>query len=405
MDEGSGAAADRGGPEAALTGALVVTAFRPREMASALGLGLMGLLVGGLFPLLLGGLAAEGRLSAVELGAAATSETLVLGLVTAACAAWLPPSRLRWIGAAAMLALALANGASMGRSHLALVGVRTLAGVPEGVLLWLAIGLITRTRLPERWTGVLTLGQPASQAAVAAALDALVLPRLGIDGGFVTLAALCVVGAAGAAALPRAYAPLANLEGPPTPLPTLGRLSLAAMAAYLGAVTLVAVFLGPMAAARGLSEASLSTAVTTALAAQTLGAVLATVLSGRLAPIRSLLVAAPVALGAIAALSLARSGLMFAAADAAFGFAAFYGMPTLVALAIQADPTRRSAMQSGAAQLLGSAAAPLLGAGAAAAGLGAVMGLAAAMLAASVGAFVIVARADRGRGARGDGAR
>ena len=392
-------------PPAARPTEPVVTDFSAGQIAAAIGLGLLGLLVGGLFPLLLGELAQAGRLSAAELGGAATGETLVLGLTTAACAAWLEPSRLRRIGALAALALGLADAASADRSHLALLVVRTAAGVPEGVLLWLSIGLITRTRLPERWTGFLTLGQPASQAAVAAALGALVLGRLGVDGAFWALAAVAVVCAAGSAALPRAYAPLATREGPPAPLPALGRLALVGMAAYLGAVSLVAVFLGPLAAARGLSEATLSTTVTAALAAQTLGAVLATALSGRVRPIRSLLAAAPVVLAAIAALSLSRTGLAFAAADAAFGFAAFYGMPTLVALAIQADPTRRSAMQSGAAQLLGSAAAPLLGAGAAAAGLGAVMGLAAAMVAASVGAFVIVARADRGRGDRGDRAR
>ncbi len=383
----------------------LVTDFTGVETAGALGFGLIGLLVGGLFPLLLGALAGAGRLTEAELGIAATLETLVLGLTTAACAARLPPRHLRTIGAIASLALALANAASAGRSHWALLAVRALAGIPEGVLLWLAIGLIARTRLPERWTAMFTLGQPATQATAAGALAALVLPRFGVDGAFLALAALGVASILGVATLPRTYVPLAEEEGGSRPLPWRGRLALVGMAAYLGAVTLVAVFLGPLAARRGLSSSVLSAAVTGQLIAETLGGVLALAAAGRMRPLTSLLIAAPVVLGAIAALSLATTGPAFAAADAAFGLGAFFGMPSLVALAIEADPTRRSAMQSGAAQLLGSAAAPLAGAGAVAAGLGVVMGLAAALFAGSVGAFLGVARADRGRGGGGDRAR
>ncbi|HWU81190.1 MAG TPA: hypothetical protein VN158_14130, partial [Caulobacter sp.] len=92
---------------------------------------------------------------------------------------------------------------------------------------------------------------------------------------------------------------------------------------------------------------------------QVLGGAAATVVGDRAPPSGILL-----GIGAINALILAVlwSGPgrgLFIACVAAFGFLWLFALPFQTLLLIRIDPTRRAAMQLGAAQLLGSSAGPL----------------------------------------------
>ena len=51
---------------------------------------------------------------------------------------------------------------------------------------------------------------------------------------------------------------------------------------------------------------------------------------------------------------------LFVAANAVGGFTGLFLSPFLVPMTIEADPSRRAAVQSGAAQLIGGAMGPLL---------------------------------------------
>ena len=162
--------------------------FRPTEAAAAIALGLLALLISGLMGLLFSALAEEHRLSASGIGLAAMLEALSTALVTAAAGIALKPVRLRAIAAAAAVALTLVDLATTQASGPGVLLVRGLAGVPEGVLLWISIGFISRTATPERWAAVLFTGMGLTQLAVATGLTALVLPHFGANGGFVAVA-------------------------------------------------------------------------------------------------------------------------------------------------------------------------------------------------------------------------
>ena len=92
-------------PEDHLVHEAVGPDFHPLETAGAMAIGVNGLLVLGVLPILLGDMAVEGRLSAAGIGQAATLELLAMGVVTALAGMLLKPKRLKLLGV--ILALAL----------------------------------------------------------------------------------------------------------------------------------------------------------------------------------------------------------------------------------------------------------------------------------------------------------
>src|ERR1700744_1112788 len=122
--------------------------------AAAIYLGSLSMLMVGVMPALLGALADAGRLSDAGIGLCATFESLMIGVSAGLCGAFLKPSRLRWLAGLSALALALLDLATMPASGTGVIIVRTLAGIPEGVLLWLTVGMIARSQTPERVAGL-----------------------------------------------------------------------------------------------------------------------------------------------------------------------------------------------------------------------------------------------------------
>src|SRR6201996_4994438 len=100
--------------------------------AAAIYLGSLSLLMVGVMPAILGALADAGRLSDAGIGQCATAESLMIGVSAGLCGAFLKPGRLRWIAGVSALVLGLLDVASMPASGIAIIIVRTLAGIPEG---------------------------------------------------------------------------------------------------------------------------------------------------------------------------------------------------------------------------------------------------------------------------------
>jgi hypothetical protein len=185
-----------------------------RPTASQLGVilsvGVCGVMIAGLQPLLLGTLAQEGRITAAQLGHAATAELLLMGAASAYAGARWRAERLRAIGTIGALALAILNVATIWTSGEAVTLIRALAGVPSGILIWITIAMIARSPTPERWAGIYLTIQTLAQFVLAAALAAWVISRSGANGGFVALAVLCVISAVASLALPKRFANLAR---------------------------------------------------------------------------------------------------------------------------------------------------------------------------------------------------
>jgi hypothetical protein len=330
------------------------------EAAATIAVGCNSLLVLGVMPVLLGDLADHGRLTAAGVGQTATLELLAMGLATAAVGLIKRPGRLKLTAFAASAALAVLDLASILASGPALMAVRGLAGAVEGVLLWITVAMIARTVTPERWAGVFFTAQVAAQLAIAVAFAAAVMPRFGSDGGFITLAAVGVAGTLPAFFVPSGFAPLPLAAGEGGTPPLRGWIALAATLVYVSASGAVSVYLQPIAHQAGLSADVARTANWTSLAAQVVGAGTATALAGRVRYFAVFIITSTAYLAVWWVFARPIPAWIFVGANAASGLVGLFLAPFLVPMTIDADPTRRAAMQSGAAQLLGGAVGPLL---------------------------------------------
>ena len=336
--------------------------FTARQTAAVMIVGVIGVLIPGLQPQLLGALLAEARLSTSALGLLATVELLAMG-IAAGTAGWLlPVGRLRAIAASALVATAAFDLATPLTSGTALFAARIAAGLGEGVLIWLAIGLIVRAARPERWSGIYLALQTLAQLALAAAMGLSIVPLFGSAGGFTLLALVTALGLAALPWFPRAYTALDHGHMAGSALPPRGIVALIGVTLYLAFIVSVWVYVEPLALQRGIDTATVHLIAPLSLAMQVAGAAAAAALAGRL-PARSVVAAVASAnLALLAVMAASPSAAAFVAATAIFGFLWLFAMPFQVPILIAADPSRRAATLIGGAQLVGSSLGPFVAA-------------------------------------------
>jgi hypothetical protein len=332
------------------------------EAGSAIALGVISLLIAGVLPVLLAALVDERRLNAQGIGLAAMLEALTMGAATGLASAVLKPVRLRAIGVAAALALVACDLASLAVHGAGVFLVRGLAGVPEGLLLWICVGMIARTVTPERWAGVLLTALTLAQFVVATLCAVVIVPRFHANGGFAFVAALSLLAVPIALMVPDRYADLPDTGGRSFPLPARGWIALAAMLLIGAASGAVGIYIVPLAHQAGLSTEIGGVANSASLAAQVAGGALAVAVAGRVRYFPVFLGGAIAFLVAWTVYGFAEPAWLFVAASALFGFVLLFIGPFFVPMAIEADPSRRTAVQVGAAQLFGGALGPLLAA-------------------------------------------
>jgi hypothetical protein len=337
--------------------------FTPAEAAAAIGLGVLALLIAGLFGLLLAALAEEHRISASGIGFVTMLEALSTGLVTSLAGIFFKPRRLKAIGVAATIAVIVLDLATTRASGASILVVRGLAGAAEGVLLWISIGFISRTATPERWAAVLFTGMGITQLIAATAVSALVLPRFGADGGYVAVAAVMVLAIPVALFLPSRLGEVAGAEGATSGAPPFrGWVALFGTLCMAASLTAVAIYVVPLAEQAGLGVATGRTAISVSLGFNMLGGLLATWLAGRLRYITVFYATAAIFLATWAVYAFHSPAWLFVGVTALAGLAAYVAGPFLVPMTVEADPSRRAAMQSGAVQLMAGALGPLLAA-------------------------------------------
>ncbi|MFI4975160.1 MAG: hypothetical protein ACHP84_11530 [Caulobacterales bacterium] len=225
-----------------------------REAAAAIAVGVNSLLVLGVLPVLLGALAQEHRLTEAGIGQAAMIELLAMGLATALTGIAVKPRRLKLIGALASLLLAGCDLATSNSGQLGVFMLRGAAGALEGVLLWITVGMISRTATPERWAGVFFTAQTAAQLILAVAFAAWIMRVYGAAGGFTSLAICSLAGVVPAFFTPSRYADLNPGETTAGAPSTRGWIALAGTLVYVSASAAVGVYLQPLALQAGLDR-------------------------------------------------------------------------------------------------------------------------------------------------------
>jgi len=333
------------------------------EIASALTMGTIALLVIGLQPILLGAMVEMHSASLEGVGIIAMAEIVALGLGVVLGDALLPLPRLRIIAIMAALFVSAIDVATIfANGDVKLAVVRSVAGLGEGVLVWVTTCVIVRSQAPDRIAGIFLVMQTLAQAAVAAMLAGIIVPRAGWHGGFIALAAISLLPCIIAVWLPAGVPPLAaqsfdKFRWSMTAAlpPTIALLQMAA----IGALWAYLELLGKRAGFDVRTAQAMTSAV---LVMQVLGGTSASLLVRRVGILAALIVTGLV-LGAIPfAMHVLSPGATtrFAVLCAAFGFAWLFLMPFHVSLAFLADPTGRVAMLIPAMQLLGSAIGPLV---------------------------------------------
>jgi len=333
------------------------------NIASALTIGTIALLVIGVQPILLGTMVEARNATLSGVGVIAMCEIVALGLGIVVCDALMSLARLRFVGIAAALfvaALDVATTCVTGNTHLAVV--RSAAGLGEGALMWVTTCIIVRSRVPDRIAGIFLVTQALAQAALAAIFAGLVIPRASWHGGFVVLAAVSLLPCIAVAWLPARLAPLAPQTLDKFRWSVTAALPLAVALLQLAAIGAIWAYLEPLGKRAGFGPQAAQTLTAGVQLMQVLGGTTASVavrLSGK---VRTLIVGAL----ALATIPFGMHGLppgatlRFALLCATFGFVWMFLMPFHVSLAFLADPTGRVAMLIPAMQLLGSALGPLV---------------------------------------------
>jgi len=335
--------------------------FTPLQAAAAISIAVIALLLLGVQALLLGAFADQHRLGTVEIGISAMLEALMLGGGTALSAALVQPRRLHLIAIAAALALSGADFATSLASGIAVPAIRAVAGIPEGVMLWVGIALIARAPTPERWAGVFITAITLAQFGVASLMAAWIVPAYGGAGGFVFMALACLIAVPIALLLPNRYAPLPHGDRS-FPLPRRGWVALVAILLLVASASAVSIYLVPIAHRAGLALGVAATANASSLGAQVAGGLVAVALAGRAQYFPVLVLGAIVTIAVYGIYAFHDPAWLFIGATTLLGFVGVLANAFFVRMTIDADPSRRTALQQGAAQFFGGALGPLLAA-------------------------------------------
>ena len=336
-------------------------ALTPGNVASALWLGSLGLLILGIQPVVLEPLVRFGRLDEASLGSAATVEILAIAIGSVLGARLLRLCSARAVALAALLAFAAANLAMHWLSGLGpLLVARALSGLAGGVLVGMAVVTIARAHRPERLAAAFLVLQTVLQLCLAALIPGLAQRLLPVDIGFVTLSLFGAASLPALLLLPRRLAPPRACTSAPAPVAAAAWVVLVGCGAYLFAIVAVWAYFGVWEHQIGMTEQAIGTTVSLSLGAQVLGAATAGWLGPRLPSLPTLLLVGALQSGVVLGLLHWSTPAAQFALALAFGFLWLFALPLQTRLLIEVDPTRRAVLHLAAAQLTGSAAGPTL---------------------------------------------
>lgn len=323
--------------------------FQTRQLAAIIVIAVIVGCIPALQPLLLGGLLAEGRLSAPQLGQAASLESLGMAIAVTAAGAFFPVHRLRPIVASAAIGAVIANGLTYGGAGSTILVARFVSGACSGVLLWLLLGMLARagnaTRLFAIYVTLSATGSFVLATALAASGASSAL-------GYGMIAALDAVILLLTLAVPRSYSTLANAKGIVAPT-GMGLAGLLVAALNLGGVMAIWVYLVPLAGDLGYHPGTAKAAVSTAIGAQVVAGLLATLLGARVPAWAAISAGAGASVIAPVLFVLGTHDVLLYVVSAVISFCWMFTPPFHLPLVLGLDPSRRSAIFIGSAQLGG----------------------------------------------------
>jgi DHA1 family inner membrane transport protein len=329
-------------------------------LIASIALGCVALLMCGIQPLALGALQAAGRLSIPQMGSAATFELLALGCVSAWLAGRVRPRSLRlwtFVGCALLIA---ANAIGLASSGAAFILTRTMAGFGGGIVVWVAAVVITRQADAPRINAIFLASQSITQGVSAALIPVFLTPLWAANASIAVLGGMAVLVLPLIYFLPRELSFQRDTSGTATTFHHSSLFGLAASFLVMAGIVGVWVFVEPIAATAGISEAVVANAIAASLGAQVVGALVIASIIRRVPPFAGVAGVALVYLLVTAALAWGHSGTTFVLTTLVFGALWTITMSLLLPLMLKLDPTRRAALLLPGTILLGSSAGPFV---------------------------------------------
>jgi predicted MFS family arabinose efflux permease len=316
--------------------------------------GAMALLISGLLPVLLGYLEAEHRISPSGIGLAASVEGLAIALSASLGGLFLEARHLRRTALLSSVTLIAANlSIYFLTQQPAILASRAIAGVAEGVMFWISVGMVARTTTTELWGALINLGGTAGALVLTLAATTLIVPAYGVNGVFAATAVIGALCVGFVWVMPDNYPPLPHSTDAGRLPPARGCVALLGSTLFSAATLGLFIYLLPLAHQIGLDASAGDRAVNALLIGQLAGGAVATASAGRIGFRAALGIASLAFVATWATFTLHPVAWLFVAAAAANGFVTFFAMPFLYPLAVEADDSLRAAVQSGPAQLLG----------------------------------------------------
>jgi hypothetical protein len=343
--------------------------------------------ISGLQPLLLDLLLKAGKLDVAAMGLAATAEAAGMALAVTLAALCLPLQNLRKWALLALCAMALANTGTMFGSGGAIIALRFLNGLGAGVLLWVLVGMLSRSPDPARLFAIYVTVQSVLGLCLSQAISGLVAPDFGHVGAYGLLLGLNALMLLAVPAMVDGFdAAAQGSRG----LPGLRAvIVLLAMTAFLAGIMGLWVYLLPLLGAGGFAPDTAASAVSVGLAAQIAGGLLAALVGAHIGARTAWIAGIALAIGAIALMNGGGSAFLMLAGAGLFGFVWIFVPPFHMPAVLAVDPSGRGAMLVGTAQLSGTVIGPLVAAPVVTAqGVSAVWTLSAAWLALSLALLV-----------------
>ena len=240
-----------------------------------------------------------------------------------------------------------------------MVLLRAVNGAASGVLLWILVGFTARAMAPGRVFAIYVTAQASVAFAMSILLSQWIVPALGAAGGYALLTLADAALLMALVFMPGFYPPPAAGDARGAP-PLAGVVALLGCGLFLAAIMAFWVYVIPMGRQLGHAPASLGLAVNAAIGVQILAGLAATVLAPHLKPLLACLAGAAAASLAIAAFLTLPGDVVLYGALGVFSFTWMFVPPFQMPLLIEVDPSLRSALLIGSAQLFGVAAGPML---------------------------------------------
>lgn len=333
--------------------------FPRMQVAAAVTIAAISVTAPGLQPMLLGALLAAGKIGAHTLGLAATVEALGVVVSTAVIGAILRPRRLRLVTVLALLAVMVANVLTITLPASAIIPLRGLAGLGNGLLVGAFLSLAARSRNPTPLYATLFMLNASAVFLLSMTLGAFAIDRLGPSSGYMILTGIYAVLLPFARFAPDGHAALGS--GRTALPPRNGVLGLCAVILFFAGVMAFWVYAVPLGTQIGIPAHSMQLVVAISTGVQIVGGMAAIALATKLTGFQVVVITSLAGSAAILMTMVSNSLFVWVPALLTLAFCWTFGGPFHAAFLIAADPTRRGAVFVGTAQLFGTAIGPLLG--------------------------------------------